>query len=218
MCIGSKIVTNAIFYIWTNVVIALSLRSTSNQMKKLLLICGFICCVAGSALAQTEKGSTLLGGTGTAHIDTEGTEEEKGYFLILSPRVGFFVANNFAIGAAIPGTAAGARDYFSTSIGFTPFLRGYIGSSKTRFLLEARGGYTHTNFKYKGDMGDYKDSDSFTSYGVGAGFAHFVNEHVGLEFILSYDQTNKDAPAIEYSHVSGINLNIGLQVYFPSRK
>jgi opacity protein-like surface antigen len=187
-------------------------------MKKLLLICGFVCCVAGSALAQTEKGSTLIGGTGTVHIDTEGTEEDKGYFLILSPRVGFFVANNFAIGTALPGTVAGNRDYASTTIGLTPFLRGYVGSSATRFLLEVRGGYTYSILKYEGDLGDFKESQGFTSYGVGAGFAHFINEHVGLEFLLSYDQTNREAPVIEYTHLSGINLNIGLQVYLPSRK
>jgi outer membrane protein len=183
-------------------------------MKKLLLLVVFISFLCVSALAQTEKGARMVGGTGTLHFNTEG---EDGFsFVALTPRLGFFLVDNFAIGSAVPLIVSFSDDVTSSTIGITPFLRGYIGSSATRFLVEARAGYSQSRFKSK--EFDYDEKEDFYTYGVGAGFVHFINEHVGMEYILSYDQADADESLLDYRNFMGINFNVGLQIHLPSNR
>ncbi|MGV3539684.1 MAG: hypothetical protein ACO1OQ_07735, partial [Rufibacter sp.] len=69
-------------------------------MKKLLFPFLFLLLFTASAYAQTEKGTTLIGGSGMFHFNTEDGNNPS--YFTLSPRVGFFIVNNFAIGAGIP--------------------------------------------------------------------------------------------------------------------
>ena len=168
----------------------------------------------GAAIAQTEQGNRLVGGHGTLHFDTEGTSDEKGFFIIASPRLGFFVANNIAVGGVVPVGFASAGDFSSTTVGFTPFVRGYIGSSATRLLLEGRAGYMYTNVKFKSPgMDDFETSDTSFGYGIGAGLSQFLNEHVGLEILLTYDKHDSGGSELDFRNMNGININVGFQIY-----
>lgn len=179
-------------------------------MKKLLLTFMFVSCICGFTLAQTEAGTMMIGGTGTVHVDIDDTDE-KVAFLVLSPRIGFFVINNFAIGSAVPVIFSGSERFTNISVGLTPFMRVYMGSAASRFLLEARAGYNYS--RYNDKVINFSASDKYFSYGGGIGYAHFINEHVGLEFLVSYDKTEDNLVDIDYSHLSGINLNVGFQIY-----
>ncbi|AHM61975.1 hypothetical protein D770_18620 [Flammeovirgaceae bacterium 311] len=184
-------------------------------MKKLLLTFVFVSFVCGFTMAQTEAGAKLIGGTGTLHISTEGNDLDPN-FVILSPRFGFFLANNIAVGTAVPLMFSANSIITNTSLGITPFARLYIGSSPSRFLLEARAGYSYSIYNNKNT--DANLTDSFTSYGVGIGYVNFINDRVGLEVLVSYDKADDDMITVDYSHYSGINLNLGLQIYLASRK
>ncbi|WP_224999457.1 porin family protein [Cesiribacter sp. SM1] len=184
-------------------------------MKKLLLTLLLVAFVSCFAVAQTSAGSKLIGGSGTLHINIEGDERDPS-FVVLSPRFGFFVSDKLALGTAIPVLVSASSVAVNSAFGLTPFVRLYGGSSVNRMLLEVRAGYNYSIYKNKET--DVSVTEGYLSYGVGAGYVHFVNEHVGLELMLSYDKSDESMPNIEYSHLNGINLNIGLQIYLLPRK
>jgi hypothetical protein len=181
-------------------------------MKKLILITCMIS-LSWVGIAQTEKGSKLIGGNGTLHF---GTGNFKGTLLAFRPLFGGFAANNFAIGAAAPFYVYAHEGSTISSIGISPFLRGYLGTSPTRFFLEGRIGYQR--YAYKSDNSSFDISTNSWVYGAGVGVTHFISNRVGLEFLLSYDETGDDGLVFNLSHLTGVNVNIGFQVYLPSRK
>jgi hypothetical protein len=184
-------------------------------MRKAIFILLLVGCASLAAQAQTERGSMLLGGTGTLHISTE-SEDDGMAFIALAPRIGYFLANNVAIGSAIPLFYSSSDNYRGTTVGITPFVRGYFGTSATRFFLEGRAGYNHSSFKIK-DF-DVSDSEGFFSYGAGVGVSRFLNEYVGLELLLTYDKSDADETILDIRNFTGINLNVGFQIYLPNRK
>lgn len=182
-------------------------------MKKLLFLTYFMIGLSFLGIAQTERGAKLIGGTGTLHI---GTGSNKGTLLLLSPRVGFFAANNLAVGATLPLSLYAYGGSTTTSIGLSPFARGYFGSTPTRFLLEGRIGYQR--YGYNGGVGDFNDNANTFTYGIGVGLAHFISDQVGLEILLSYDNAGDNDAIFNISNLTGINLNVGFQIYLPSNK
>jgi hypothetical protein len=182
-------------------------------MKKLILIPLFIISLSITSMAQTEKGSKLIGGTGTLHF---GTGNYKGTLLAFTPRFGGFAANNFAIGASAPLYLYTYEGETTSSIGISPFLRGYFGKSPTRFFLEGRIGYQR--YSYKSDDSNFDNSTNSFVYGAGLGVTHFISDRVGLEFLLSYDDAGDDGTIINISNLTGVNFNVGFQVYLPSGK
>lgn len=182
-------------------------------MKKCLLV-AFALLFTGfyGVHAQTERGSVMAGGNMRLHIPTnDGDNVQQSYFS-LNPTLGFFIANNLAIGAGIPiksdrytndGNRTTRR---SSSIGFAPFLRYYIGESDIKPFLGARFGIEH--FKtVETNQADRTDDAVFV--GFGAGIAFFLNEHVALEPSISYDAYSRG------NTNSSFNFNVGFQVYFP---
>jgi hypothetical protein len=182
-------------------------------MKRLMLLSHLIFCLFFTGFAQTEKGSKLIGGNGTLHF---GTGTYKGTLLALTPRFGGFAANNFAIGAAVPLYLYAYEGATISSIGISPFLRGYFGTSPTRFFLEGRIGYQR--YGYKSDDSNFDNSIHSLVYGAGIGVTHFISDRVGLEFLLSYDEAGDDGTFLNIANLTGVNFNVGFQVYLPSKK
>jgi hypothetical protein len=182
-------------------------------MKKIILITCFFIGSFLTGMAQTEKGSKLIGGTGTLHF---GAGNYKGTLLAFTPRFGGFAANNFVLGASAPLYLYSYEGETISSIGISPFLRGYFGISPTRFFLEGRAGYQR--YSFKSDDSNFNNSSGSFVYGLGMGVIHFLSNRVGLEFMLSYDNAGEDGTIINLSHLTGVNFNVGFQVYLPSRK
>jgi hypothetical protein len=181
--------------------------------KKLFLICFFLICCVGLSTAQTTKGAKLIGGTGTLHI---GTGNNKGTLLMLSPRVGQFVQDDLAIGATLPLSLYAYQGSTTTSVGLSPFVRGYFGVSSTRFLVEGRIGLQR--YSFISDNNSFNESATSFTYGLGIGAAHFITDQIGLEFMLSYDESGNTDSILTIANLTGINFNIGFQIYLPSSK
>lgn len=155
-------------------------------MKKVLLVATIMVAGFMSADAQTEKGNFLLGGNVTFQT-SDGTS-----VFMAAPNLGYFVANNIAVGA---------RVNLLTSEGYTawaagPFVRGYfLGSDKGKFFGE--GGV---------NIGGADGADTEVGFGVGAGYAIFLNRSVALEFGANYTKTGE---------AEGIfGLGVGFQIHF----
>ncbi|QNF31546.1 hypothetical protein HUW51_01940 [Adhaeribacter swui] len=183
------------------------------MIKKLFLIVVFVSFLAELSSAQTFQGSTLIGGTGTLHI---GTGNNKGMLLMLSPRIGTFLADDLAVGATVPLSLYAYANSTTTSVGLSPFVRGYFGATTTRLLVEGRIGVQR--FAYNSDNTNFNDNSSAFTYGIGIGAVHFISEQVGLELLLSYDNSGNNDAILTMANLTGINLNVGFQIYLPSAK
>ncbi|QMU27755.1 hypothetical protein [Adhaeribacter radiodurans] len=163
-------------------------------------------------MSQTYKGNWLVGGTGNLHLGTK----NKGTLLMLSPRFGVFAANNLAFGAILPLSLYSYSGSTTSSFGLSPFVRGYFGSMPTQFFVEGRFGYQRYN--YNSDTGDFNDYANTFTYGIGIGVTRFVTEQVGLELLVTYDESGNNDAILNTSNLTGINFNAGFQIYLPSAK
>ena len=155
-------------------------------MKKTFLALIFVAAGMMSANAQTEKGTILLGGN-ISFQTSDGTS-----VFSATPNIGFFIGNNVAIGMQLN---------LLTGEGFTawalgPFVRGYFaGSDKGKFF--AQGGI---------NIGGATGVDTEVGFGIGAGYALFLNQSVALEFGANYTKAG-DSDGI-------FGIGIGFQIHY----
>ena len=163
--------------------------------------------VAGDAV---QAGNWIIGGT-IGDIALNFKAESFGFNV--NPRAGYFISDNAALGAEVQ---LGLDIYDGGEIwryGVTPFIRYYFpeGAAPThRWFGEAIVGLG-------GSSVEDSDGDAILSrvYGLRAGYAHFVAEHVALEAILGYTRSNADI-SVGVTQ-AGLGLGIGLQIYLPGR-
>jgi outer membrane protein len=152
------------------------------------------------------------------------------------PKVGYFLAKNFAAGISLPTTLSGqtykdapsqAKNKKATSRSFAvgPFARYYISLSEKAFVfgeVSYTWGSTRTKAPvYTFDNGVFEGENSSTlkqksgQFQGGAGLAYFLSRNVGLELMVSYQQTRVPSADINPStNTKGVVCAIGLQVYF----
>ncbi len=146
-----------------------------------------------SVKAQTEKGTLLLGGSGSFQVVTEG-----GVILNLNPAFGVFVKDNLAIG----GSLSFITDFEGTTgLGAGAFIKPYFGKKeKGRFFLNVGASYLHFT----------DDPDAFIAFTAGAGYAFFLNKSIALELGLHY---------VEQIESSGIiSLGTGFNIHWKRNK
>lgn len=155
-------------------------------MKKVLLSLATVVALAFSANAQTEKGKILIGGSVTASSSkAEGATKSDVSFTIL-PVAGFFVSNNFAVGAGIgyqydkviDGTQTGA-------IAVNPFARHYVNlSDQFKYFTQLSVPLAFGSVKdvdADGKTGDKLGSYNAIGVSLSPGFAFFPTKKVAIE-------------------------------------
>ncbi|MGQ1785380.1 MULTISPECIES: outer membrane beta-barrel protein [unclassified Saccharicrinis] len=131
----------------------------------------------------------------------------------LSPTVGYFAVDNFAIGLSLTYEYDEVEDYKTTTSIVGPYAIYYIGSSNVRPYLRADFGIGTQTEKEEGS--DEFNMDVF-AYDFGGGVAVFLNDFVSLDFGLVYahvavsDSDDSKAKLI----TDGIGVLAGLSVYF----
>ncbi len=136
--------------------------------------------------AQTESGTYLLGGNAQFLATGDVT------VLSLSPNVGYFVADNWALG--LRAALVAVEESSSWNIG--PFTRYYFGK-------KANGKFFG---QLAGNIGGSDNADVVFGLGVGAGYALFLNQSVALEFTGGYERAGEG---------NGIfGLGVGFQIHF----
>ena len=164
-------------------------------------------CSLGAVNAQLQKGSVMVGGN-VGDIEF-GLGSGSNFSISLTPRVGYFIQDNVAIGAKLKAGFTGQRYGSSTyNYGLDAFGRYYFGPKvfKTglkegRWFAEAAAGFSGV-----------KGADVGFNVNIGPGYAYFLNEHIALEALaLYYGQFGSGS-------VNGLSLNMGFQIYLPSSK
>ncbi len=155
-------------------------------MNKFFTLLIFVLIFDTMVLAQTEKGTWLLGGS-ASFIKSKGSGT-----LSIIPTVGYFLVNHVAGGAQINILSNKAGSYFTIG----PFGRYYFyGDDRGRFYAGAGlniGGGSNTKFD--------------TGFSFGAGYAAFLNESIAVDIGTSYSKVGSS---------NGIfTVGAGFQIHF----
>jgi hypothetical protein len=177
-------------------------------MKALFLfpaIAVFILLANIPSLAQTEKGTKLVGGGARMHISD-------GYFSAgIFPNAGLFVKDNFVLGASLPLHYSGHSNGSSIQLGLTPFARHYFGKGPTRLFALAALGYSHDWRHRKHE--DHTSSSGYGTGSVGVGLVYFLTNQIGVEARVTYDGFIRND-----NYLGSVNFGLGFQIYLPQAK
>ena len=155
--------------------------------------------LSGEVLAQTQKGDWLVGGLLQLNTAKNSTSFE------FSPNAGYFVLDNFAVGAKLVTAYEQLGDLNITSFGIGPFARYYFSEKKIKPFFAAD--FDVQNQKFKTDLGSV--TENAFNYFLGGGVAFFINDNVAVEGLLGYRHTKVK----EEEGNGGLNFRVGFQVY-----
>jgi hypothetical protein len=191
-------------------------------MKKISTIIVLTLLLGTTAFAQFRQGTWLVGGSASAGINTNqnrngNTTTTSGHtsFISTTPNGGYFIFDNFAIGAGINmyaahGTSTGSDiKYDDHSASIAPFARYYY-----------RNFYGVGSFRVGGGKTTYKgspeiDDQSYTISGgtLGVGYAWLLTKNVALEPQAGYQVSSTRYSSTNHPITSGPYLSLGFQIY-----
>jgi hypothetical protein len=210
-------------------------------MKTLLLVMIALCLITSNTYAQTEKGKGFIGGSFSFGTSKQNNSSPRLNTFTLTPQGGYFLANNLAIGLALPLNLSKLRGlnytiwddeqgfYVDTygpkefSFGISPFIRKYIDIKKNlKFFAQANLLMQINTFNRVDDEGYLIRTDAKIK-GLGAsaspGFAFFINRHTNLEFsfpvVTYFHQNYYDAESM-YNFDRKNNLRFALDNFTPT--
>jgi len=164
--------------------------------------------------SQIQKGNILVGGD-IANFDL-GLRKGSAFTMRIDPKLAYFIRDNVAIGAYVDlgvqtfsgttafdyGVGVLSRYYFPDKNNENPLRH-------SRFFVEGNVGFTGANVSGGGN------STNGLGIGFGPGYAYFITPNIGLETLLKYDGLVGFGNATTQSD---LNLNVGFQIYLPTRK
>lgn len=207
-------------------------KTSANSLKHgMLLTIAMVLGIVGISNAQLSKGDFMIGtdlGSGITSTASNGLfgfnfglNEGAGFNLGLAPKVGYFVSDNFMVGAVVNlGFAKSAKDLGasqSTLYGIQALSRYYLSPGEKgvdnllkngRFFMEANAGFAGVNVK------DGPTTNGF-AFGFGPGYSYFITDNVALETSVKYNGLVGGGNTT-YQHSLGLNL--GLQIHLPTSK
>lgn len=184
-------------------------------MKKNLFISFILFFLMGfgqTASSQTNKGNFILGASSSLEFSSFSVKMEHGSnhksnTLEITPRAGYFFANNLAIGVQ-PSVDKkvqkidGKKNTKTTTMIF-PFALLYFGKGTVKPFVQAAFGPGWNNYSYQ-------EQEKLTGFELGGGLAFFINPNVSFDMNLKYASvTNKLK-----STAKGIRGLWGFSVYF----
>ena len=191
-----------------------------------------------SAFAQIPKGSATLGGNISLLRNKEQItyrqsttwSEYQSNILSLTPSYGYFIANNFSIGANVstlfsrstsPATVSEPKLHSNNrSIGAGPQLLYYLPLDDKLYAYAAAG-YTWfwTRYKYEYtpdgiDITTVTSNSRYTTLDAGLGLSYFVNPSTAVEAGFGYTHARyKDQGGNLNNKTNNIALNIGFRIF-----
>jgi hypothetical protein len=186
-------------------------------MKTKITFFSLLFCLMGMVVnAQTEKGTLMLGGTGSMAIG--GTKSGLFLFPRLSPNVGYFVADNVAVGVRL-GFGADFVNIFKRGQMTNPFGnmnvfgRYYFGiSDKLKLPIELSTGFSAIH----NEGGAYPTTMRYGA-ALAGGVNLFLNKNIAFEAMLRYGGSTSIVPNVG-GYRGNLSLNLGFQIYLPSKK
>ncbi|WP_416439368.1 hypothetical protein [Phnomibacter sp. MR] len=186
------------------------------KIKIVLVVAVFF---VANSYAQISKGNWLVGGNGEFQRQktTYSTTEISSTQLSISPKIGHFILDRFAIGLYTNYSRTVSKSNINRSrysiFGVGPFLRYYLlnieKNANINLIVEGNGAYNvHTN-------NSISVKSDYLSYSILTGPVIFFNSSVGIEFLFGYKGISE---LKNDTRSSGIHFNIGLQVALEREK
>lgn len=175
----------------------------------------------------THKGSIMIGSNlvlGDIGFGDDGGGLQGYYDFSLTPRAGYFVVDNLAIGLSADGHFQGSGRFHGESYGLSGFARYYFGKAaakdgamrKTRFFLEAGTGFGIGSAVFTNIDGiKEKVRASNASFYLMPGVNHFISKNVAVEGGLNLNHYYYMNNTVGNSTHLGFNL--GLQFFLGKR-
>ncbi len=186
-------------------------------MKKIFALAVTAFIFSTATQAQTEKDWYIIGGS-LSNIGLNFQNSNTTFSLDVTPRVAWFVQDDFAIGGeALIGLQTG-DGFTTTNYGIGPIARYYLSGNalesvgKTRWFLDANVGIYGANTKVTG-----MESASTNGLGIGfgPGLAYFINKNIALEAVAKYNLTVGFGNSTTNN---GLNVGLGFQIHLPKSK
>ena len=221
---------------------------TRTTMKKTFFLTMALCFFALSVSeAQVNKGRILLGvSTSLSYVNFGSDIMSLGFSSIkfkansmenvdpdvikvttlnLSPKIGYFVINNLAlglnlsIGSSIDKPESGGKNT-TTSFGLGPFVRYYIPGSKVMPFFEISSLFGSISEKYKDQFYSSSNKSSLRSIGGGAGLAVKLGDKVTFDMMAGYNSMSEKAkennPNDERTVQGTLSFKFGFVILFGS--
>lgn len=195
-------------------------------MKKITIL--VIAMVASfGALAQFNQGRMLVGGSASLR-STTGKTKDGGQTVTngtrtdfnLSPRFGYFVIDNLAVGAELGiglskwNSKTNGSDYNTNTLSFGPFVRYYL---PVNVFFHGNLNFGTQRTKYENSNFDTGKYNTF-GLGIGAGYAWMLNDYIAVEPMLLYGfKRGKDSASDDKYIDSGLSLSVGFQIYLGNK-
>ena len=181
--------------------------------KTCILFLSAIFLLSNHGYSQIEKGNILAGGD-IADFNI-GLKSGSAFSMTIDPKLAFFVKDNLAVGAYLDFSLATASGFTSTNYGVGALARYYLSGKNVSTPLR------HSRFFVEGNVGimganvSGGASTNGLGLGIGPGYAYFITPNIGLETLLKYNGILGFGNATTQSN---LNLNVGFQIYLPSKK
>lgn len=186
-------------------------------MKTFLTTFLFACVGMFPAYAQTQRGNVMWG----ANVTNMGLDFQKGntgFTMDLTPKIGYFIKNDFAVGPEILLGINTSEGFTRFSYGIGGFVRNFLSPSPetdvingSRWFVEANVGLTGTNVKTRGIPATHTNG---LGIGFGPGLSYFITKRIALEGLLKY---NLGVGFGNATTTNRLNLGVGFQIYIPGR-
>jgi hypothetical protein len=183
------------------------------------------------SIAQTDKGNWSMG-TSMAGLSWIKSGDIKSFSMNLTPKVGYFVANNFNLSLGIPISTyrqSAIRviggiyqtERTSTYFGINPSATYFIGKKSWKPYLGLDFLFYSTSFK-NGNQPKLS-GDGKARLSPNAGLAYFINQNVGLNFGLNYNGSSNGTNGLFYGGAllldeKALNYQIGLNLFLKNNK
>lgn len=176
--------------------------------------------------AQTKSGNMMIGGGFSIASQTRQNSDTKYSRFNFTPSFGYFVVDNFAIGAMLSlGSETndnGTSKTVATSFSLGPVARYYMFTSNDKFAFYGQALILFGSSSYNNTPAPDSKSSSIY-FNVSPGFAYFFNEHWALELQLEGlaisssdpDKDNNDDKSTYVSFgVNSFNPTLGFRYHF----
>lgn len=158
----------------------------------------------GTAFGQISKGSFLVGGN-AAFSNSKVNDDYKASLLIVSPNIGYFIKNKFAIGLKTGFTHRSSQTSYQLreDIYFLgPYLKYYLLPADKIANLFVQTEYQAT----------FNKNFSINGFGISGGSAIFLNQNIAVEFSFGYFSTQRNISE-ERARIRTVQSGIGLQIH-----
>ncbi len=189
-------------------------------MKPFVILCLLITC-SFAANSQISKGYWLLGGGGefysyiSRHTSTVYNSEYKYTKIDLSSNVGFFVKDRLAIGIR-PAFSSNKGESIPGGIR-TNIQRYWIGPFMRYYFLKPRKQVNIlTDISYQYGILDVDDPgklNKLNQFSAMVGPAVYLNNSVGIEFLLGYSSSMEEWEGIQKLSTEGLQIRLGFQIH-----